>query len=125
MTHTGVPTDRSSSVGWNTGCLLATSDDEMGKNGPVPSGCGENPAILHSRPRRWTRHSLQARLHLHPTNEDLFVGTPGLAGFSLATLPTAIGRYTLALQTPENPPEKAQNPPRVFPSRSEPAQHQP
>ena len=26
----------------NTGCLLATSDDEIGKIGPVPLGCGEN-----------------------------------------------------------------------------------
>ena len=48
----------------HTGCLLATIDDEMGKIGPGPKGCGENPAILHSRPRRWTRHSLQTRLRL-------------------------------------------------------------
>ena len=27
----------------DTGCLLATIDEEMGKIGPVPSGCGENP----------------------------------------------------------------------------------
>src|SRR5271169_6849450 len=40
---------------------------------PGPRGCGENPAILHSRPRRWTRHSLRARLRL--------------ARFSLATPP--------------------------------------
>ena len=58
----------------HTGCLLATSDDEMGEFGPVPSGWGENPAILHSRPRQWTRHGLRARLHLHPTDEDLSVG---------------------------------------------------
>ena len=60
----------------DTGCLLATSDNAIGKIGPGPSGCGEKQAILHSRPRRWARHSLRARLHLHPTNEDLFVRTP-------------------------------------------------
>ena len=27
----------------DTGCLLATSDTEIGKIGPSPSGCGENP----------------------------------------------------------------------------------
>ena len=27
----------------DTGCLLTTIDEEMGKIGPVPSGCGENP----------------------------------------------------------------------------------
>ena len=26
----------------HTGCLLATIDDEMGKIGPGPKGCGEN-----------------------------------------------------------------------------------
>jgi hypothetical protein len=65
----------------HTGCLLATIDEEMGENGPVPSGCGEKPAILHSRPRRWTRHSLRTRLRL--------------AGFSLATLRVRICRYAL------------------------------
>ncbi len=34
----------------DTGRLLATIDDEMRKNGPVPKGCGENPAILDGRP---------------------------------------------------------------------------
>jgi hypothetical protein len=57
----------------HTGCLLATSDEEVRKIGPSPSGCGENRAILHSRPRRWARHSLRARLRL--------------ARFSLATPP--------------------------------------
>jgi hypothetical protein len=33
--------------------LRATSDDEMGKIGPSPSGCGVNPAILRCHPRRW------------------------------------------------------------------------
>ena len=28
-----------------TGRILATSDEEMRKIGPVPPGCGENPAI--------------------------------------------------------------------------------
>ena len=50
----------------HTGCLLRTIDAEIGKIGPDPSGCGENGAILHSRPRRWTRHSLRARLRLAP-----------------------------------------------------------
>jgi hypothetical protein len=40
----------------HTGCLLATSGNEIEKFGPSPSGCGANRAILHSRPRRWTRH---------------------------------------------------------------------
>ena len=48
----------------HTGCRLATSDNEIGKTGPVPPGCGENRVIFHSRPRRWTRHSLRARLRL-------------------------------------------------------------
>jgi hypothetical protein len=30
----------------HTGCLLATSDAEMRKIGPSPSGCGANRAIL-------------------------------------------------------------------------------
>jgi hypothetical protein len=63
--------------GTDAGCILATSDAEMGKTGPGPKGCGENPAILHSRPRRWTRHRLRARLPL--------------AGFSLATPSTLVG----------------------------------
>ena len=48
----------------DTGCIQATIDEEMREIGPVPSGCGENRAILHSRPRRWTRQSLRARLCL-------------------------------------------------------------
>ena len=39
--------------------LRATSDDEMGKIGPSPSGCGANRAILRCHPRLWTRHSLR------------------------------------------------------------------
>jgi hypothetical protein len=53
--------------------LRATSDEEMGKTGPCPAGCGANRAMRRSRPRRWTRHSLRAR--------------PRLARFSLATPP--------------------------------------
>jgi hypothetical protein len=30
----------------DTGCLLATSDAEIGKIGPSPSGFGENPAYF-------------------------------------------------------------------------------
>ena len=48
----------------HTGCLLATSDAEIGKTDPGPQGCGANRAILHSRPRRWARHSLRTRLRL-------------------------------------------------------------
>lgn len=48
----------------HSGCLPATMDDEMGKIGPVPSGCGENRAIRPSRPRRWTCHSRRTRLRL-------------------------------------------------------------
>ncbi len=29
----------------HTGCLLATSDNEIGKIGPSPAGCGENPGV--------------------------------------------------------------------------------
>ena len=43
----------------------------MGKTGPVPSGCGANPAILRSRHGAWNYQTLPAR--------------PRLAGFSLAT----------------------------------------
>jgi hypothetical protein len=70
----------------HTGCLLAMIDAEIGKIGPGPLGCGENRVILHSRPRRWARHSLGARLHLHPPDEDLSAGSPSLTRFSLATL---------------------------------------
>ena len=47
------------------------NDNELGKIGPVPLGCGENQAILRSRPRPWSHQSLRAR--------------PRLDGFSLAT----------------------------------------
>ena len=53
--------------------LRATIDDEIGKIGPSPSGCGENRAILRCHPRRWTRHSLRI--------------PPRLARFSSATPP--------------------------------------
>jgi len=33
----------------------------MGKTGPVPAGCGENPSILRSRPRRRGCHSSRTR----------------------------------------------------------------
>ncbi len=67
----------------HTGCLLATSDKEMGKNGPVPSGCGVNWAILRCRPRPWSHQSLRP--------------PPCLAQFTLATLTTRICGYTLGL----------------------------
>ena len=38
----------------------ATSDNEIGKTGPVPSGCGGNSAILRCRPRRWGLPQLSA-----------------------------------------------------------------
>ena len=63
----------------HTGCLLATSDNEIGKTGPVPLGCGENRVILHSRPQQWTRDSPRARLRLtrfsHATPSALVVLT--------------------------------------------------
>ncbi len=61
--------------GVDTGRLLATNDNETGKIGPSPAGCGENPLILRCRPRRWTRHSRRP--------------PPRLSGFSLrnATYP--------------------------------------
>jgi hypothetical protein len=71
--------------GVDTGCLLATIDDESGKIGPGPLGCGENPAILHSRPRRWTRHSLRARLPTPATRTYRWGPRLRLAGFSSAT----------------------------------------
>ena len=37
----------------------------------------------------------ETRFRLHPTDEDLSAGAPGLAGFSLATLRVSIGRYAL------------------------------
>src|ERR1700733_3108054 len=69
----------------NVGNLRATSDTEMRKIGPSPAGCGENRAILRCLPRLWTRHSLRPAPHLHPTDEVR--GDPGMARFSLATLP--------------------------------------
>src|SRR5580700_10279156 len=57
----------------NIGNLRATSDKEMRKIGPSPSGCGENRAILRCRAPQWGRHSLRP--------------PPRLARFSLATLP--------------------------------------
>jgi len=86
----------------HTGCLLATSDDEMGKTGPVPSGCRENGAILRCRPRRWTRHSRRP--------------PPRLAPFSPATLSTPVvltgprasaGPHRAAAQPPDRDPEWA------------------
>jgi len=40
-TQTGAPLDWSWSMGWETECLLATTDAEIGKIGPSPSGCGK------------------------------------------------------------------------------------
>ena len=60
----------------HTGCLLATTDEEMREIGPGPEGCGENRAILRCRPRLWTRHSL-------PT-------PPRLAQFLFATPPAIV-----------------------------------
>ncbi len=57
--------------GVDTGCLLATIDEEMRKTGPGPKGCGANRAIRCCRFRLWSRHSLQT--------------PPSLARFSLAT----------------------------------------
>jgi hypothetical protein len=64
--------------------LRATIDEEIGKIGPSPSGCGENRAIRRCHPRRWTRHSPRIPPHLHPTDQNLSAGTPGLARCSSA-----------------------------------------
>ncbi len=59
MTHTGVPTDGSIVRGVDSGCLLATIDEEIGKIGPGPKastptrksrvlgtpGCGEKSRV--------------------------------------------------------------------------------
>src|SRR5712672_1495295 len=60
----------------HTGCLLTTIDEEMGKIGPVPSGCGENPPILRCRPRIWNHQSLRT--------------PPRLGRFSRATPSTSV-----------------------------------
>ncbi|SPE30299.1 hypothetical protein SBA5_780003 [Candidatus Sulfotelmatomonas gaucii] len=60
----------------DTGCLLARSDNEIGKIGHGPKGCGENRAILRCRPRQWARHSRRPPPRLHPTDENLSAGTP-------------------------------------------------
>jgi len=61
----------------NTGAIIATSDDEIEKMAPVPSGCGENPLRRRCRP-----------LNLEPPNRS---GPSCLTGFSLATLSTPVG----------------------------------
>ena len=45
----------------HTGSLRATIDEEMGKMGPVLSGCGENRPTLRCRSRLWARHSLRTQ----------------------------------------------------------------
>ena len=82
----------------HTGCLLTTSDEEMRKNGSVPSGCGANRAIRRCRPRPWSHQSLRPPPRLRPTDQDPSVGAPVLARFSLATLATPIRRCTLAMR---------------------------
>jgi hypothetical protein len=46
----------------NTGAITATSDDEIGKMGPVPSGCGENPLRRRCRPLIWNHRTVPVRL---------------------------------------------------------------
>ena len=67
----------------HTGCLLATSDNEIGKIGPDPQGCGENRAILRCRPRLWTRHSLRTPPRLHPHGRGPVREGPILTRFSI------------------------------------------
>ena len=58
----------------DTARILATSDKEMRKIGPVPSGCGEDEFRLRSRPWQWSRANLRtpprlnssSRATLHP-----------------------------------------------------------
>ena len=55
----------------NTGCLLTTSDNEIGPISErplarVPSGCGVNRAILRCRPRPWNRQSRSASASSDP-----------------------------------------------------------
>jgi hypothetical protein len=67
--------------------LRATRDDEMGKIGPTPTGCGAIRSILvavATHHRLWTRHSLRIPPRLHPTDEDLSAGAPVLDRFSSA-----------------------------------------
>jgi hypothetical protein len=71
--------------GVDTGCLLATIDEEMRKTGPGLQGCGANWAIHCCRFRLWTRHSLQTPPSLSPRRRRPVRGGPGLARFSLAT----------------------------------------
>ena len=67
--------------------LLATSDAEIGKIGPSPTGCGVNRAILRCRPSLGIAKVFVLRLVSHPTDKDPSAGTPVLARFSLATPP--------------------------------------
>jgi hypothetical protein len=56
----------------NMDYLRATIDNEMGKIGPSPPGCGANWSILRCHPRRWARH----RLRIPPRLDRFSSATP-------------------------------------------------
>ena len=84
----GVPSDRSSSLGWKSGVPSDRSSSLGWKSGHTSFS-----------PSTVACHSLRTRPRLHPTDEDLSVGAPVLAGFSLATLRVSICRYALGQPT--------------------------
>jgi hypothetical protein len=49
----------------HTGCMLATSNAEIGKIGPSPPGCGANRAMLRCRPRLGIAKAFVLRLVWH------------------------------------------------------------
>ncbi len=73
----------------HTGRLPATSNNEIGKIGTGPKGCGENPAILHSRPRRGPRTAFGLGF-TSTTRAKTYPGGAGLAGISIATPSTSV-----------------------------------
>ena len=96
MTHTGVPTDGSIVRGVDSGCLLATIDEEIGKMGPGPSGCGEKsvhtsfspltvdppqPAGSASSPTPQTKTCLRG-----PRPGPIFARNPGSPAHDLCAL---------------------------------------
>ena len=95
----------------HTGCLLATIDKEMRKNGPVPSACGENPAILHSRPRQrpatasassgriFSRNAARLCRSIHPEQSGLLANRSFLSLLNIGKVAVVgamqVGRFAL------------------------------